>query len=442
VNPYFVFIMLLLSTSSTSNEVQRSIKWYPMAKTKLEQPEFDITLNPRTKTVLIKKLEMQDPEFYDIILDQTESTRTDFVTKALKIGAIALKDVKLAEKVDYIKREFQKLCDELDRVFTRELGKEGMEGALETIFGDNGKLEQCLESMFGTDGKLARDLLDLNNKKSPIGQLRETMESYFVGKDSEVYEMLDSHVKDSPMCCLREDLMNELKSIETKITEQIAKKEIIQKTPQKGFIFEDTLDQFLLDVTAPFGDFVERVSKEKGTLGGKKGDFVIAINDPMTEGREVKIVVEAKTGEKITLTQKGLKGELDDAIKNRQANFAIAVTEASTEAAGCYRELEKDKIICAFGDNGLPLEVAYRVARARVLLNMHRESKKEIDTARICGMIDKIKNDLKTVQGIKTKLTSISHTSDDITNDIKQLETSIRESLDEIHEIIRLGETP
>ena len=414
-----------------------------MARQRLvEQAEFDITLNPKTKTVLIRKLEMQDPELYDIISDQAENTRNDFVTKALKIGAIALKDITITQKVDYIKAEFQKLYIELDKALHQELGQEGMQGELEKIFGDTGKLQQCLDNVFGKNGKLARDILDMNNKTSPIGQLRETIESYFVGKDSQVYGMLDPHAKNSPMCCLRDDLMDKLERIETKVTEQIAKKEIIEKTPQKGFIFEDTLDQFLMSITKPFSDSIERVSKEIGTLGGKKGDFVISINDAMTEGRPASIVIEAKTGEKISLTQKGLKGELDDAIKNRQANFAIAVTETTTDAAGCYRELEKDKIICAYGDNGLPLEVAYRVARARVLLNMHRESKKEIDTGRIRAIIDRISNDLKTIQGVKTKLTSITNTSDNIRTDISQLETSIRESLNEIQEIIRPKETP
>jgi archaellum component FlaC len=60
---------------------------------------------------------------------------------------------------------------------------------------------------------------------------------------------------------------------------------------------------------------------------------------------------------------------------------------------------------------------------------MHRESKKEIDTARICGIIDKIRNSLKTVQGIKTKLRSIVSTLVEISNDVNQLETNIRESL-------------
>jgi len=161
----------------------------------------------------------------------------------------------------------------------------------------------------------------------------------------------------------------------------------------------------------------------------------------MTEGQAPKIVIEAKTGD-VRLTQKGLIGELDDAIKNREARFAIAVTESVvSDAIGCYREIEKDKVICAYGDNGLPLEVAYRVARACILLNMHRESKKEIDTGRICGIIDKISNDLNAVQGIKAKLTGIANASGKITDDIETLEANIRESLIEMQHLVRNART-
>jgi hypothetical protein len=414
-----------------------------MAKAKLEeQAHCEVFLSPKTKTVTIKRLEMQDPEFYDIISDKKENMRTEFITKALKIGSIALQDIAVVEKTDYIKREFQKLCDELDRVLLQQLGEEGMHGELDSIFAEDGKLQQCLDKVFGNNGTLVRDILDMNNKASPIGQLRETIESYFVGKGSQVYGMLDPHAKDSPICCLRDELMKELGEIQTKITEQIAKKEIIEKTPKKGFIFEATLEDFLSSISKPFGDYVENVSTEKGKLGEKKGDFVIVINDPITEGKPPRIVVEAKTGTNLALTQKGLLGDLDGAIQNREASFAIAVTESVfSDAVGCYREIEKDKIICALGDNGLPLEVAYKVARTRILLNLHRESKKEIDTGSICGIIDKIGNDLNAVQGIKAKLTSITNTSGKIEEDVESLEGNIRRSLLEMQSIIRSART-
>jgi hypothetical protein len=412
---------------------------HPMAKTKLvELPSCEVILNPKTKTVTIKKLEMQDPEFYDAISDKKEDMRAEFITKALKIGSIALQDIAVVEKTDYIKREFQKLCDELDKVLLQQLGEEGMHGELDSIFSENGRLQQCLDKIFGNDGKLVRDILDMNNKKSPIGQLRETIESYFVGKGSQVYDMLDPHAKDSPLCCLREELMKELGDIQTMITEQATKKEIIETTPKKGFVFEEILEHFLSGISKPFGDHIENVSTERGKLGEKKGDFVIVINDPITEGKPPKIVIEAKTGTNLTLTQKGLLGDLDGAIQNREASYAIGVTESVfSDVVGCYREVEKDKIVCAFEGNGLPLEVAYKVARARILLSMHRDSKKEIDTASICGLIDKIGNDLNAVQGIKAKLTSITNTSGKIADDIENLQDNIRRSLVEMQALIR-----
>lgn len=138
------------------------------------------------------------------------------------------------------------------------------------------------------------------------------------------------------------------------------------------------------------------------------------------------------------MTLKGLLGELRDAIKNRESQFAIAVTETIiSDAIGCYREVEGDKIICAFGDKGLPLEVAYKIARTYLLIKIREMPERIIDTTKICGIISKISNDLNAIRGIKAKLTSIGTTSEAIATDIKSLETNIRGSLDELQDILR-----
>jgi len=410
-----------------------------MAKSQLlERKKSQIILDKRTERILIKNLEIQDHDLFEVISDQKEMERAEFVKRALKVGVIALHDVLVTEKIDYVKREFERLCFELDKIFQLQLGKEGMRGELDNIFGDNGQLQQRLENLFGSDGKLVRDILDMNNKNSPIGKLRETIESHFVGKDSEMYSMLDPNSKDSPIARFRQDVLNELQKIETMIATHLVKKEIIEKTTQKGFIFEDDLEDFLLRVSKPFGDTVERVGTEKGKLGNLKGDFVITLNDSSIKGQPPKIVVEAKTGKSVRITIKSLLGELRDAIKNREAQFAIAVTETMiSDSIGCYREVEGDKIICAFEDNGLPLEVAYRIARTYLLMKMRKALEKTLDTTKICGIIGKISNDLNAVRGIKAKLTRIGTTSEDIAVDIKSLEKNIRESLEELQGVLR-----
>jgi hypothetical protein len=403
----------------------------------LEKPKSQIALDKRTESVFIRNLAIKDHEVFEVISDQEEIERPEFIKRALKVGVIALRDVLVTEKIDYVKREFEMLCVELDKTFKKELGKEGMKGELEKVFGDEGKLHSCLEKLFGNDGKLVRDILDMNNVNSPIGQLRETIESYFVGKDSEIYSMLDPNSKDSPMSRLKQEIVQKLDGIEKDIAEYLAKKEVIQKTPKKGFIFEDALEDFLLRLSKPFGDIVEKTGTEKGKLGNLKGDFVITLNDSTIQGAPPKIAVEAKTMANVSLTMKSLVGELRGAILNREANFAIAVTDIMiSDAIGCYREIEGDKIICAFGDNGLPLEVAYRIARTYLLMKARETPGRTIDVAKICGIMNKISNDLNAVRGIKAKLTSIGTTTETIATDIKSLEQNIRGSLDELQDAL------
>ena len=374
----------------------------------VEDKKQKVFVDKRNQIIVINNLSINDQDVFDALSNQNEVERPIFLKKALKIGTIALRDVMISEKVDYVKREFDTLSVGLEKTFNKELGKDGMTGELERIFGDQGELQACLDNLFGKDGKLARDLLDMDNAKSPIGQLRKTIESYFVGKDSEVYSMLDPNSQDSPISRLKAEILQRLEVIEKDIATYLTKKEVKENTPAKGFDFEDDLDDFLLRLSKPFGDLVERTGTEKGKLGMKTGDFVISIHDSAVEGKSPKIVIEAKTNTSVRLTPKSLVGELREALENREADFAIAVTQTLiSEAVGCYRELEGDKIVCSFGDNGLPLEVAYRLARTQLLMKLHESHEHTVDIPRIYGVIGKIQNDLSAVRGIKSKLTSI-----------------------------------
>ena len=410
-----------------------------LAKSELvEKMKSQIIIDPKGETVLIKNLLIGDREVFEVLSNQDEVERPVFTKRALKVGTIALRDVFVAEKVDYIKREFDGLCVELDRILEKGLGKEGMKGELDRVFGEKGDLHSCLERLFGDDGKLARDLLDMNNSNSPIGQLKKAIESYFVGKDSQMYGMLDPNSKDSPISRLRAEIVQKLEAIEGGITAYIAKKEVLDKSPKKGLNFEDDLESFLLHLSKPFGDLVERTGTEKGKLGTKTGDFVVTINDRAIQGRAPKIVIEAKTNTSVRLTPKSLVGELRDALQNREANYAIGVTDTLiSEDVGCYREIEGDKIICAFGDSGLPLEVAYRVVRTYLLMKQHESHEHAVDIPRICGIVNKITNDLSAVRGIKSKLTSIGTTAETIAVDVSSLEKNIRDALNDLEKAIR-----
>ena len=116
-----------------------------MAKSELvERPQAQIVVDKRTEAVLIRNLTVKDDDVFAVLVDQKDFERIEFVKRALKVGAIALRDVVVAEKVDFVQREFEKLCFDVEKLLTKNLGKEGMKGELDKVFGDKGELHGCL----------------------------------------------------------------------------------------------------------------------------------------------------------------------------------------------------------------------------------------------------------------------------------------------------------
>ncbi len=383
--------------------------------------------------VTIQHLVVEDPELYTLLSQEKEEERLTFVKRAITMGAIALKSIVLQQKLDYVKTTFKGMTVKLNNILT--LNKNEMEGKLDKAFGKNGELELMLDRHFGEDGKLM-DILDMDNMKSPIGRLRAQIESFFVGKDSTVYGVLDPYRKDSPAFQLREEIMKELRSIETMIKEQLVREEVEKVTPIKGAKFENVVETFLQRVTKPFNDLVERVTKETGKMEMKKGDFIIVINDPSIKQNRPRIVVEAKSVKRVAITRKGLLGYLDGAMTNREAKFAIAVSEVPLPiSVGHYREYEQNKIVCEFGEDGLPFEVAYKVARARVLIEMYGEVE-GVDVAKMNAILKQIETDLNSIQGIKTKVSRVQNVSREISADITNLEDKIRARLSDLQRLL------
>jgi len=402
-----------------------------MSKT-LEAFQPLILLDKHPK-VTIQHLVVEDPELHTLLSYTKKKEWPTVVKRALTMGATALKSIALQQKLDYVETTFKGMTFEVNKILT--LNKNEMEGKLDRVFGKNGELELILDKHFGDDGKLM-DLLDMDNMKSPIGRLRTQVESFFVGKDSTVYGVLDPYRKDSPAFQLREEIMNGLRSLEDMIKEQLVREEVEKVTPMKGWKFEDVVESFLQRITKPFNDLPERVTEETGKMGKKRGDFIIVINDPSIKENPPRIVVEAKSQRGVAITRKGLLGYLDEAMENREAKFAIAISEVPLPTSvGHYREYEQNKIVCEFGEDGLLFEVAYKVARARVLIEMYGEVE-GVNVAKMNAILKQIETDLNSIQGIKTKVSRVQNVSKEISADITDLEDKIRERLSDLQQLL------
>jgi hypothetical protein len=139
------------------------------------------------------------------------------------------------------------------------------------------------------------------------------------------------------------------------------------------------------------------------------------------------VVFEVKTGK---LARPAALRELDRALAERDADFAVLVVPNEDKVPAKMRQLREyngDKLIVTYdpeGDAGIGLEVAYSLARARVL--MSRSESGGVDSAAVRDTVERALTATEDVRRIKSQLSGA--------------ETSIgnaRELLDEMAERVR-----
>ena len=119
------------------------------------------------------------------------------------------------------------------------------------------------------------------------------------------------------------DVVREIRDVTTQLGIAAAREEEFERgTTKKGFTFEDVLDECVGRLAAQHGDLHERCGTETGATGSKVGDEVVTLNLADSYGVEARFVFEAKDRK---LAMRKILAELDEAMANREAQFAIGV---------------------------------------------------------------------------------------------------------------------
>src|SRR5215213_6358384 len=145
-----------------------------------------------------------------------------------------------------------------------------------------------------------------------------------------------------------------------------------------------------------------------------------------------RIVFEAKDAR---LSKPRAIETLDQALAQRSADFAVLVVSGEDKLPArttALREYGGDKLMVAFDpeDGPLALEVAYALARARVL--MARADADDLDAAALREAVDGALATMDGVKAIKSSLTAATTKIGDAQGSIEALATRVREQLREI----------
>jgi hypothetical protein len=210
---------------------------------------------------------------------------------------------------------------------------------------------------------------------------------------------------------------------------------------RKGFSFEERVHDALEGIASARGDVAVHTGGETAEGGGKKGDTLVEIGacGGPAQGR---IVFEAKDKR---LSKNDAWAELNEGMATRAASFAVLVVAGEEKVPAGREQLheyEGNKLIVAVDreePRGLPLEVAYRLAAARVAMARDREL--TVDAVAVRDAAQEAVSTLKQAQAIRSTLTGIKTSSDKARAGLDAMVAAVQARLDRIDSLVAEAES-
>ena len=367
------------------------------------------------------------------------------VTDAVEIGARVLDREQTGANADFVKAEFHNAYRELEAAFTARAGAtaEQLAGQVQEIFGaEDGELAKTLRHHFSDDSsaavqnrlqqiwderatKLREDLMKLlsgGDGHNPFHDFKAGMQQALTRADERQDKNLRAlHAKLGQLELELQGLRDERQKREELDAER-------ERGTAKGRDFEEVVAEALEEISRMRGDDCDAVGDLKGATR-KTGDVVVAIEAASGPPRG-RIVFEAKNRR---LSKNAALAELDRARAERNADFAVLVVSDDDQVPARLQQLREyngDKLVVAFdpeSDSRLPLEVAYALARARVL--MSTSDADGIDAAAVRNAIERALQSMDGVRAIKLKLTGARTGIEEAGALIDALSAQVREQL-------------
>ena len=343
------------------------------------------------KQVSISNFTTLDKDIHSYFADMSESDDMDKKFEhALKVGVVAARTIETVGNVDYVEKEFNKLSVAINQ-------------KMQEAFGENGQVSGIITKNFGEDGQLLK-------------------------------EYLNPHKEGSPLQITLKEIHTRLEDLKNVLGINKGKAEEAQKGTQKGKEFEKYCEPLFAEIAKMHGDDVRATGEEVGTItDSKKGDFVYDI-------KELKKRISWETKEYLTkLSKKEIDENLDEGIKNREADYGILVSrhvEALPPDYGWFKELTDKKLVIALGTENDEkmhtelLHIAYRWARAKLLQDTLQNG--GFDPTFVQAKIKVLQDKLKKFQSIKVQCKNIDKASSKIDDMAETLEEEINTELNEI----------
>jgi hypothetical protein len=384
--------------------------------------------------------------------EQAGDDPSEIVRDAVEIGARVLDREQAGVQTDFVRAEFERQARDVEQAFTEKARTvaEHFGRKVDEVFaeesgvlsrqlvrhfddGSNTAVQNRVKAMVDDVMRQAReDLLkqfSAGDGTNPLADFKTAaVRSVQEASATQERNLLALH---GQMAELRQEIQG-LRDERQRIEEVAAEAE---RGTAKGRTFEETVAAALDEIAQGQGDLSDAVGDTLGA-GGKTGDVVVEVDGCTLRPRGT-IVFEVK---RKRLSRPEAVKELDRALEQRGADYAVLVVPGEEQVPAklqALREFNGDKLIVAFdpeGEDRVGLEVAYKLARARVL--MARSEDYGLDTALVRERIERALGALDEARNAKRELTNAGGAIDKARGYVEVLESRVRERLQEIDALL------
>ena len=420
------------------------------AATPLRLPRIHVLAN----AFVVDGLTVDDRCAAELVRARTEAGEDParVVTEAIEIGARVLDREQAGATVELFRADLEKstreaeaalanraaqLSEAFARKFDEAFGSEGghMAQALERHFGDGSSVavqHRIRHVMSEVSAKAREDLVrqfSSDGAGNPLaGFQRMAIATMRQGADQQAGHL---RALNEQLTALKVELQS-LRDEKDKLAEVAAEHD---RSTAKGRPYEEAVCEAIDAIARAQGDDCDAVGDVRG-MGGRKGDALVEIEGCSGPPRG-RIVFEAKNSHR---PRKQALAELDDAMAQRDADYGVWVVpseELLPSKGHPLREFNGDKLFVVYDpEDGsrLGLEVAYSLARARVL--MTKAGGEGLDPSAMRAETERALGALEDVRRIKSQLTTATKGIEDARAIVDAMAERVRGHVRRIDELV------
>src|SRR3954462_9038473 len=353
------------------------------------------------------------------------------VADAIEIGARVLDREQAGANAEFVKGELDKATREVELVLaerTREVTEQIGRKVDEAFGAESGHVTKTIQKHFSDDSSAAVQNRVREVVAEALTHVQQTLVQQFSSADARnplaefkagVLRAVETSGQNQARTlegmtrkiAMLQQQLGELRVEQEKAVEIEAERE---RGTAKGRTFEELVVEAVDKIAVTRGDDCDAVGDLRGATG-RAGDIVVSL-DACNGPSRGRIVFEVKTGK---LSKPEALRALDKAKEDRTADFAVLVVPSDDKVPAKLhplREYNGDKLIATFDpdtDGAVALDLAYSLARARVL--MSRSESEGIDGDAVRLAVERALNDMEQVRRIKGTLTGAKTNIDNAT---------------------------